>query len=98
MPVRKKINNSDIVSFQIIDKSQGNHRVVKTIGSGKEQAIIQSLSEEGKKWIETHLGQQDMFLPANQAEEEKQTIEYWVSNIEGILLSGTQLVLENIYL
>jgi hypothetical protein len=37
MFVRKKKNPSGVVSVQIIDKSTGQYRVLKTIGSSSEE-------------------------------------------------------------
>lgn len=97
MFVRKKINPSGIISVQILDKSQGNSRLLKTIGSSADPAEVESFVAEGKRWINTHLGQQDMFEQFEQAQEEKQAVEYLFSNIESILLNGTQLILEKVF-
>ncbi len=97
MFVRKKSNASGIVSVQVIDKSHGNYQVVKTIGSSADAVEVQSLYLKGKRWIEAHLGQQDMFSQADQAQEEKQVVEYLFSNIESVLINGTQLILEKVF-
>src|SRR5690242_3553984 len=97
MFVRKKSNASGVVSVQIIDKSNGVYQVVKTIGSSADPEEVQSLYSQGKRWIETHLGRQDMFQQANQEQEEKQVVEYLLSNIEGVLINGTQLILEKVF-
>lgn len=89
MFVRKKNNPSGIVSVQVLDKSDGKSRLVKTIGSSANPAEVESLVAEGKKWITTHLGQQDMFEQVDQEQEEKQAAEYVFSNIENILFNGT---------
>lgn len=97
MFVRKKPNASGIISIQIIDKSRGDYQMIKTIGSSADPAEVESLFAEGKKWINTHLRQQDTFEQANQAQEEKQTVEYVFSHIENILINGTQLILEKVF-
>jgi len=97
MFVRKKNNASGIISIQVLDKSHGKSRLVKTIGSSADPAEVESLFAEGKKWINTHLRQQDTFEQANQAQEEKQTVEYVFSHIENILINGTQLILEKVF-
>jgi len=52
---------------------------------------------EGKKWIASHTGERDMFVLHAQQQEEKQVTDYWLSNIENILLNGTQLILNPVY-
>lgn len=97
MYVRKKNNASGIISIQIIDKSYGRYQVVKTIGSSADPETVDSLYRDGKRWIDNYLGQQDIFEQSNKVEEETQLVEYLVSNIESILLNGTQLILEKIF-
>lgn len=97
MFVRKKKNPSGIISVQVLDKSHGISRLVKTIGSSANPVEVESLFAEGKKWINTHLGQQDMFKQIEQEQEEKRSIEYVFSNIENILLNGTQIILEKVF-
>lgn len=97
MFVRKKVNASGVVSVQVIDKSKGRYQVIKTIGSSSAATEIESLYLAGKAWIESHLGQTDMFHQAEQAQEEKQAVEYLFSNIENILINGTQLILEKVF-
>ena len=97
MFVRKKRNPSGVVSVQIIDKSQGRYHVVKTIGSSSDTSTIESLNLEGKKWISSCLGEQDIFNAYNKAIEERQFTEYLLSNVGNILLNGEQLILNNIF-
>ena len=61
MFVHKKNNPSGIVSVQVLDKSRGNSRLVKTIGSSADPKEVESHVTEGKRWIGAHLGRQDMF-------------------------------------
>lgn len=97
MYVRKKRNPSGVVSVQIIDKSKGRYRVVKTIGSSSDASTIESLYLEGKKWISSYMGEQDIFEIYNKAIEERQFTEYLLSNVENILLNGVQLILNNVF-
>lgn len=97
MFVRKKHNPSGTVSVQVIDKSRGRYRVVKTIGSSCEPSTIEALYREGRRWISGRLGEQDIFEQSVRATEEKQVTEYLLSNIENILLNGTQLILDNVF-
>ena len=97
MFIRKKKNPSGVISVQIIDKRKGNYRVLKTIGSSSDTHTIDILFEKGKEWISSHLGEQDIFDQANKEIEEKQVTEYLLSNIENILLNGTQLILDKVF-
>jgi transposase len=97
MFVRKKKNPSGVVSIQVIDKSNGKYRVVKTIGSSSDPGEVSALYGEGKKWIAQRTGQHDMFVELNRQEEEKQLNGYWLNNIENILLNGPQLILNRVF-
>lgn len=97
MFVRKKHNPSGVVSVQVIDKSRGRYQVVKTIGSSSVASEIETLYQQGKQWITNNLGEQDIFLQSAREAEEKYVIENLLSNIENILLNGTQLILDNAF-
>jgi transposase len=58
--VRKKPNNSGITSVQVIDKSSGRYRVVKTIGSSSDEEQINRFVEEGKRYIQQSGGVQEI--------------------------------------
>jgi hypothetical protein len=95
MFVRKKKNPSGIVSVQIIDKSHYKYKVLKTVGSSSDALEIENLYREGKKWIARQTGSRDMFR--EQQQKEKQVTEQFLSNIENILLNGTQLILNQVF-
>ena len=93
MFIRKKKNPSGVVSVQVIDKSRGAYKVLKTIGSSSDTTEIETLYQQGKRWISSQQGL-DMFAVQAQEEEEKQITDYLLSNIENILLNGPQLILK----
>ena len=97
MYVRKKKNPSGLVSVQIIDKSRGKYKVLRTVGSSSVLLEIENLYRQGKKWIASQTGVQDMFTLHEHQHEEKQVTEYLLSNIENILLNGTQLILNQVF-
>ena len=97
MFVRKKKNPSGIVSIQIIDKSRGKYKVLRTVGSSSDELEIESLYKLGKKWISTQSGNRDMFTVAEQQNEEKYVTEKLLNNIENILLNGTHLILDHAF-
>lgn len=57
MFVRRKKNRSGVISIQIIDKSTGNYKVVKTIGNSSDPSIIEILVKEGEEWISKRKGE-----------------------------------------
>ena len=86
-----------MISIQVIDKSSGRYKVVKTIGSSADAKVIDELFEEGKKWIATRQGQINLFEQLDKEKEEEQVVEQLLSNIENILINGTQIILEKVY-
>ena len=97
MFIRKKSNPSGVVSVQIIDKSTGHYKVVKTIGSSSNIRTVEELCKQGRQWIADHLGEQDVFEVFNKKQEELQVTTHLLSNIENILLNGTQLILNQVF-
>ena len=97
MFVRRKKNPSGVVSIQIIDKSRGKYRVVKTVGSSSDAVAVDNLYQEGKLWIATLCGDRNMFVDAEKEREEKQVTEYFLNNVENILLNGAQLILDQVF-
>jgi len=57
MFVRKKKNKSGVISVQVIDKSSGKYKLLKTIGSSADSNKIESLVYEGKQWIKQYTRQ-----------------------------------------
>src|SRR3989338_1692990 len=68
MFVRKKRNKSGSVSVQIVDKSDG-YRVVKTVGSSKEQAEIEFFVQKARHTIRTSGGRQGELFSFRTPEE-----------------------------
>ena len=91
MFVRKKKNKSGVISVQVIDKSSGNYKVIKTIGSSKKPNIIEGLYNQGKAFIQTYQGQQTLNLP------EQDFKEVVKSSIKSINIEGVNLLLGEIY-
>ena len=58
MFVRKKKNKSGIISIQVIDKSSGKYKLIKTIGSSSNENEVKSLYNKGKDYIYNYQGQQ----------------------------------------
>ena len=97
MFVRKKPNKSGIISVQIIDKSSGRYKVVKTIGSSSDPETVNTLVREGKRWIESKKGQVDIFSEYDKMREEEEVVKHLFSNVEKVLINGSQIILEKVY-
>ncbi|GAB6008030.1 hypothetical protein [Dysgonomonas reticulitermitis] len=97
MFVRKKKNRSGTTSIVVVDKRGGQFREVKTIGVSSDEKEITEFYRQGKKWISIQCGDQDMFAEHEHQLEEKQVMDYLLSNIENILLNGTQLILNRVF-
>lgn len=97
MFLRKKKNRSGTISVVIVDKSQGKFKELKTIGVGSNEKEIAELCKKGREWISEYSGIGDIFKIYHGEKEEKQVTEQLLSNIENILLNGSQLLLNRVY-
>lgn len=92
MFVRKKRNTSGVVSIQVIDKSSGSYRVVKTMGSSSEKDRIEELYLLGLQWISSYAGQNQLDFT-----DERQLFDRFLSGIRQISVSGTELLLGKLF-
>lgn len=90
--VRKKNNKSGTTSVQIIDKSSGKYKVLKTIGSSKSPLEIAQMLEEGKLWIKNWIGQTELDFS-----NEREFAESILDNIEQITIAGAAILLGGIF-
>ena len=97
MFIRKKKNRSGTTSVVVVDKIKGAYKEIKPIGTSNDDSEIESLCKQGNKWISSCLGNVDIFEKHDREQEEKQVVEYLLSNIENILINGTQLILNNVF-
>lgn len=81
----------------MVDKSRHQFRELMTIGVSSDEKIISELYHSGKKWVAANSSRYDMFSAQAQEEEEKQAIDKLLSNVENILLNGTQLILNHVF-
>lgn len=90
--VRKKKNKSGVISVQIIDKSTGKYRMVKTIGSSPVLSEVEGFVIEGKEWIKKHTGIQEFdFTDYNLH------TDLVLQGIEQISVQGPDLLLGKIF-
>lgn len=91
MFVRKKKNPSGKISVQIIDKSSGKYKVVKTVGCSNNSLVLERLYQQALEWIKRRQGILEFDFDG------KSQTERFLDNIEEITVSGTTLLLEKIY-
>ncbi len=91
MFIRKKKNKSGKVSVQVIDKSSGKYKVVKTIGCSGNTIEIEKFYNQAREWIKEQLGVLEFDFDGH-----AQTNKF-IDNIEQITVSGSTLLLNKIY-
>ncbi|MCX2476750.1 hypothetical protein OQZ33_20630 [Pedobacter sp. MC2016-05] len=92
MFVRQKKNKSGVISVQVIDKSSGKYKVIKTLGSSSSISRVEMLVKEGGHWIKSHLGQAEIDLSGTQDAFDK-----FISNIQQVTVAGTDLLLGKLF-
>ena len=97
MFVRKKKNRSGSTSVVIVNKDSGKSQYVKTIGISSDAQKINELYSQGKEYIHSVGVQMDLFISYDQQVREEELTDAFLSNIENVLLNGTQLILERLY-
>ncbi len=92
MFVRKKYNKSGVVSIQVIGKFNGKSKLIKTIGSSNDPEETESLFAEGRQFIKSYSGQQQIDFSS-----EKSIIQSVFENITTHTQIGTELLLGRIF-
>ncbi len=91
MFVRRKQNKSGIVSIQVIDKSSGHYKVVKTIGSSSDIQSIEKLLGQGELWIKK---QKSLEIDFDKVDD---LFEHFIDGVKQISIVGPQLLLGRIF-
>lgn len=94
MFVRKKPNKSGIISIQIIDKSSGKYRLIKTVGSSSDPSVVDSLLEDARLQITELIGQRSLNFDI---EKEKLILDLFFNGINEIRLVGPELLLGKLF-
>jgi transposase len=95
MYVRKKQNKSGSISIQIIDKSKGQYKVVKTFGSSKEAAKIDYLLRKAHAMIPDLIGQTTL----NYQTDNDNKISQYMTNTDSLQIRviGPELILGSLF-
>jgi len=94
MFIREKRNSSGSVSVQIISKSSGKYKVVKTIGSSSNEQEILKLVYLGKQEIERISCQPKLFVSENDTIVER---VFSVLNNADVRTVGPEIIFGKIY-
>lgn len=92
MFVRKKSNKSGVISIQVIAKIDGKSKLIKTIGSSRDERTIKELTEKGQHYIATFGGQ-----AAFDFSDETNLIQSVFQQIDSHIEVGTELLLGKIF-
>jgi len=94
MYVRKKKNSTGTISVQVIDKSTGTYKVLKTIGSSNDPILVNDLVKQAKNYISKIQGQQefDFFLG-----DDDYFLRTVLTSIDQVQLLGPELLLGKLF-
>ncbi|MDR0206034.1 MAG: IS1634 family transposase [Bacteroidales bacterium] len=94
MFIRENTNRSGSVSIQIVSKSRGNYRVIKTVGCATQRHEIDKLKELARQEIENRQAQPKLF-----SSEQDEWIEEVISSLSNsnIRTVGPELIFGRIY-
>src|SRR5215831_9503688 len=94
MFVRKKKNKSGVISIQVIDKSSGKYKVIKTIGSSADASRVEHFYQRALFELPKLTGQSEINFDI---EKEEALIKMFFESIEELKLIGPELVLGKLF-
>ncbi len=92
MFIRQKKNKSGVISVQVIDKSSGKYKLVKTIGSSSDKLKIIQLVTEAEIWLKKHSGLIEIDFTQSDI-----LLEQLVGSIQQIKIVGIELLLGKLF-
>jgi len=92
MFVRRKKNKSGLISIQVIDKSSGKYKLVKTFGSSINSFELEQLESDAAMWIKRQRGLKELDF-----EQTDHLFELFIGGINQINVVGTELLLGKIF-
>lgn len=91
---RKKKNKSGVVSVQVIDKSGGKYKLIKTIGSSSDDNLIDKYCKKAQEFINSYGGQQQLDFILGDDQRYFQSI---YENIQQVQLLGSEIILGKLF-
>lgn len=92
MFIRQKKNKSGVVSVQVIDKSSGRYKLLKTIGSSADGPAVQRLVSSAEEWVKKHSG----LIEIDFAQTDE-LLEQLIGSIRQITIIGIDLLLGKLF-
>ena len=92
MFIRQKKNKSGVISVQVIDKSSGKYKWVKTIGSSSDQLKIIQFVTEAEIWLKKHSGLIEIDFAQTDI-----LLEQLAGSIQQIKIVGIELLLGKLF-
>lgn len=82
----------------VVDKRGGKFKELHTVGVALSPEEVDELCENGKAWINNHLGIQELdFKGADRKTNELSAAEGFLDNIDSVLLNGAKLIIDKVY-
>jgi transposase len=94
MFIRKKPNKSGVISVQIIDKSSGRYKLIKTVGSSANVTVVDSLMVLAKQQLIELTCQKPLNF---EIQKERELLDLFFNSINEVLLYGPELLLGKIF-
>ena len=96
MYVRRKNNRSGTISVVVVSKDTGKYKEIRNFGTASTDDEADSLCAKAQEWIQSYGGQQALDFNDSKGREREET-ERVISNMDAVLINGTQLLLNQVY-
>jgi len=97
MYVRRKRNRSGSTSIVVVSKQSGRYKEIHVVGTSSDTVTIDAFYQQGLSWINQRTGLPDIFEQYEKEKFERDNAEYFLGNIENVLLNGTSLILNQVF-
>ena len=97
MYVRRKRNRSGSTSVVVVSKQSGRYKEVHIVGTSSDTSTVDAFYQQGLSWINQRTGLLDIFEQYEKEIFERDNAEYFLGNIENVLLNGTSLILNQVF-
>ena len=92
MYIRRVKNSNGKTYVQVIDKSSGKYKVIKSMGGSSQSKQVAELVEQGQQWIKKQTGRLDFDFT-----NEEQLFQKIFNSIDRLELRGLELLLGKIF-
>lgn len=96
MFIREKRNKSGSISVQVLQKIKGHNKLLKSIGSSKDEEQLVLLRRLAQEFIDDKLGQLKFDLPSEESSD-SEWFDVVHRSIKSVKLVGPELILGKLY-